>query len=86
MSRGWESKDVEGQVEEALAKRERPIKPGKTDEQIAAEHELGSLEMNRTRILNELEASRNPRYREMLAANLKDIEAKLSEFRRTSSP
>jgi len=37
--------------------------------------------MSRTRVLHDLEAANNPRYREILQAALKHLDDKLSELR-----
>jgi hypothetical protein len=77
MARGWESKSVEAQIED-----------NQFDEQQAhlsrAERELRqkkeSLLLSRTRIVEELKTSRNPRYKKMLTDALADLDQKLAEF------
>lgn len=77
MARGWESKSVEAQIED-----------NQFDEQKAhlnrAERELRqkkeSLLLSRTRIVEELKNSSNPRYKKMLNDALADLDQKLAEF------
>ena len=80
MARGWESKSVESQMEEAatratLAKR-RPL----TAEEIRLEREREGLELSRTRVLQDLASAHNPKYREMLQRSLEFLEEKLKAF------
>jgi len=81
MARGWESKSVESQIESAEFRR-RPSR-GKplTAPEAARLRERENLEMSRTRVLHDLEAANNPRYREILQAALKHLDDKLSELR-----
>jgi hypothetical protein len=77
MARGWESKSVEAQIEAAEA-RPRAATPALTAAEMAARREREILELSRTRVLRELEASRNPRYVELLRRELAALEKKLS--------
>jgi hypothetical protein len=79
MARGWESKDVEMQLEEAEQARQQRNAPKLTPEQMAAMHERESLELSRSRVLADLNAASNPRYREMLQRSLKFLEEKLAK-------
>ncbi len=75
MARGWESKSVEQQQEEATASQPQ----GKllTPEQIADQHRLRGLELSRQRILQQLEVASNPQHRSMLESALADLDAQL---------
>lgn len=77
MARGWESKSVEEQIESAERRRPNAGVRLKTVEEIEFEHECASIEMNRTRILHEMDAATHPRHREMLAAALRHLDSKL---------
>ena len=82
MARGWESKSVESQIESA----ETHVHPS-SDERISpAEMELlrkkESLNLSRTRVLRELEASQNPRYRSLMQKALADLNSELSRLDR----
>jgi hypothetical protein len=79
MARGWESKSVEAQIE--LAESRRPAKRGPAVSAVQAERtkKRESLLLSRTRVVHDLEAAHNPRYREILLAALKHLDDKLSE-------
>ena len=64
----------------AEAKRERVQNPPKSAEQLRRETELQTLELNRLRIAHDLEASSNPRHREMLQASLKYLDEKIADL------
>jgi hypothetical protein len=81
MSRGWESKDVESQMEEAAARRAAARQTPPSAEQVRLQSERQSLELSRTRVLKDLEASTNPRRREQLEAALLHLERKLAELK-----
>lgn len=76
MARGWESKSVEQQQDEAATKKE----PGQllTPEQIAEKQRRQGLELSRQRILQQLQVACSPRHRQMLEAALKDIDLRLA--------
>jgi uncharacterized membrane protein YccC len=79
MSRGWESKSVESQMEEAAARRAAaPGQTPPTPEQLRIGSARESLELSRKRVLNDLEAATHPRRREQLAAALRHLEQKLA--------
>jgi hypothetical protein len=77
MARGWESKSVESQIESA----EAHVRPSFDAHLQAGELDLlrkkGTLMLSRTRVLRELETSRNPRYRSQLEKALTDLNAEL---------
>lgn len=75
MARGWESKAVEQQQEEAAANK--TSRAPKSAEQIAAEQRRQSVELSRQRILQQLQVACNPRHREMLERALADLDAQL---------
>ena len=65
VARGWESKSVEAQQAEATDKsaiRKPPMSP----EAAARWREKESLRLSRQRVLQQLEASQNPRHRKQL--------------------
>jgi hypothetical protein len=78
MSRGWESKDVESQMEEAALRRAAPKPTPPTPEQLRIESERESLELSRRRVLGDLKAATNPRRREQLESALRHLEQKLA--------
>jgi hypothetical protein len=81
MSRGWESKDVESQMEEAAARRAASRQTPPSAEQIRLQSERQSLELSRTRVVKDIEAATNPRRREQLEAALQHLDRKLAELK-----
>ncbi len=78
MARGWESKAVEAQMEEALAQPQ----PGKvilTPKETARLREREGLLLHRTRVLHDIAAARNPRYQEVLKAALAHLDERLAQ-------
>jgi hypothetical protein len=80
MARGWESKEVESQIESAQSKRAAARNAPLTSEQIRNQQQRESLEMSRTRVLRDLETVTHDRYREQLQSALKHLEQKLAEL------
>ena len=81
MSRGWESKDVESQMEEGAAQRAAPHQTPLSQDQIRVRTERESLELSRTRVLKDLESATHPRRREQLEGALQHLNRKLAELR-----
>jgi hypothetical protein len=75
MARGWESKSIEQQQEEASAEkvRRKPLTP----EQIAKENRRKGLELSRQRMAQQMETASNPKYRQMLERALADLDKEL---------
>jgi hypothetical protein len=63
MARGWESKSVEAQQEEAGAQSSRSGKRKMGAEEAAAFREKENLRLARQRVLQQLEASSNARHK-----------------------
>ena len=76
MARGWESKSIEQQQEEASNPAQ---KKGKqlTREQIVERQRRNGLELSRQHILQQLERASNPQHRAMLEKALADLNAQL---------
>ena len=78
MARGWESKDVESQMEAtAAAKPENREQP--TEARLRDQERKG-IELSRTRILNDLQSATNPNHRKSLEAALAHLDKKLAEL------
>lgn len=77
MARGWESKSVEQQQEEAGARKEK-VRATLTPEQIARENQRKGLLLSRERVLQQLASATNPRHRQMLEAALAELDAQLN--------
>jgi hypothetical protein len=76
VARGWESKSVEAQQEEAKDKgNQRRVTM--SVEEAAVFREKENLRLSRQRVLQQIEASTNPRHREVLKAALADLDGKL---------
>ena len=75
MARGWESKAIEQQQEEATTKSSKG--PRLTPEQVAEKQRRSALELSRARIAQQLATASNPKHRQMLEAALKDLDAQL---------
>jgi hypothetical protein len=78
MARGWESKDVEAQVESAEAK-----KSGHETKEFAQqlrEQSIKDLQLSRTRIVNDLASATNPNHRKSLEAALAHLDKKIADL------
>jgi hypothetical protein len=75
MARGWESKSVEQQQEEATSSQ--PHGKLLTPEEIAEQNKRRGLELSRMRILQQLEVASNPKHRSMLETALAELDAQL---------
>jgi hypothetical protein len=80
MSRGWESKDVESQQEEAAAKRSAGRQTPLSADELRLQSEQKSLELSRTRVLKDIETASHPRRREQLQAALRHLDQKLADL------
>jgi phage terminase Nu1 subunit (DNA packaging protein) len=80
MARGWESKSVEEQIELA-AEKAASLKSAKKmgEAEAARQRELESLQLSRTRVLQDMAASNNPRYKEMLQRSLDFLDQKVAQ-------
>jgi hypothetical protein len=82
MARGWESKSVESQIEQAVADRRTAASPERRPEELAHERERECLQLSRTRVLQDLAVATNPKYRELLERSLSFLNDKLAAFER----
>jgi hypothetical protein len=81
MARGWESKSVEGQVEEAQTKDDR--KPNRTlsPEEAEKRRRRSVLQLSRVQVERQLENAPEGRYREQLMRALADLDAQLADLK-----
>lgn len=79
MARGWESKSVEEQQAEAS---DKPAKERlrMNAEQAAAFREKENLRLSRRLVLQQIEASSNPRHRKLLEDTLGALDEKLNRL------
>ncbi len=78
MARGWESKSVEAQIEESksdssIQNNSKPASQEEVHERIRRDN----LQLSRKRILQQLEASTNERYSELLRRSLAELDGQL---------
>lgn len=78
MARGWESKGIEAQQEEAL--RDRRKGPVLTEAQRTAAVERRTLELARARAAADLSRATAPAHRRMLEQALAELDTKLSRL------
>lgn len=84
MARGWESKAVEGQVQEFQdrdsAGKKRPLTPSELESRRRRE----VLLLSRARVQKDLQSSRNARHREQLNRALADLDSQLAALKDTA--
>ena len=78
MARGFESKSVESQQEEA--QRTKSVRPALTEEEKARQAEKTGLELALAQTQSELEAACRPAHREMLKLRLDAIRARIEDL------
>jgi hypothetical protein len=81
MARGWESKAVEGQVQEFESKESRTQKRQLSQDQKEIRRKIEILLLSRARVEKELQSSENPRYREQLNRALIDLDAQIAKLK-----
>jgi len=80
MARGWESKDVESQVEATEAPQQKPGSGPKTPEELIREEQRKDLQLSRIRIVNDLASATHPNHRKSLEAALAHLEKKIADL------
>ncbi len=78
MARGWESKEVESQMEAAQERLREAQRPKLPAEEMQRQSEIESLQLSRKRVLDDMEAARNPKYRAMLQKSLSFLDEKIA--------
>ena len=79
MARGWESKDVESQMEAIGEAKEKAEKKDKAEVDLARSQQRKDLELSRIRISNDLQSATNPHHRKSLEAALAHLDKKIKE-------
>jgi TATA-binding protein-associated factor Taf7 len=79
MARGWESKAVADQIEEGESRQQQPSKTQATREQRVLKERLDSLQLSKSRLLQQLEHARHPAHRNVLLNGLKALEKEIEE-------
>jgi hypothetical protein len=80
MARGWESKSVEAQIDMAESRRTGVRRKAPSPETLELIRKKETILLSRTRVVRELGAAQNPRYRAVLTKALADLDAQLSTF------
>jgi len=80
MARGWESKSVASQMDSAAAAKMARISERKTPADLERQSERNSLMLSRTRVLHDLEAACNPRYRQQLEEALRYLDRQIADL------
>jgi hypothetical protein len=81
MARGWESKSVATQIDSAENHHHRVLKHKTlSPDRLELVRRKETLLLSRRRIVHELEASENPRYRVVLDKALAGLDAQLSDI------
>jgi hypothetical protein len=80
MARGWESKAVEDQIDDAERTRRAGAKPALTPAEMERQSRKDGLLLSRTRTLNALQGSCDARYRALLERTLAHIDAELASL------
>jgi hypothetical protein len=81
MARGWESKSVEAQIDMANVPHQRAALEHSPDPvKLELIRQKENLLLSRIRVVRELSAAQNPRYRVQLSKALADLDAKLTNI------
>jgi hypothetical protein len=81
MARGWESKSIEAQIDEAEVHHpSAALQNTLPAEKLELIRKKESILLSRTRVERDLESARNPRYKAILTKALADLDAQLSSF------
>jgi hypothetical protein len=80
MARGWESKGVEGQVQERETKEDRKNKKQVSQDQVEVRRQRGILMLSRAQVETQLKGAQAERYREQLTRALADIDSQLAKL------
>jgi hypothetical protein len=84
MARGWESKSVEAQkesVDNAKKGAAAAAASAANAEQLDRKRQRDVLELSRKKVLADMEATTNPRYKTTLEAALKHLDKQISSLR-----
>lgn len=79
MARGWESKSVESQIDQAAENKSNNSNAPLSDNEKKAKREREILLLARARVLQQIEASPNERYTESRRQALKELDEKLGK-------
>jgi hypothetical protein len=80
MARGWESKSVEDQIDNAKADRDAQVTPRLSARDRERHTRTQSLRLSRARIVGLLKSTQSERYRAQLERTLEHLDAQLREL------
>jgi len=83
MARGWESKSVEDQMEEAQRSQGETERQTQAPEERERRRKVESLKLERSRLTEQLERARSETYRRMIQQSLDAIEAEIAALSAT---
>jgi hypothetical protein len=78
MARGWESKSVEDQIEEARRSQGAYEARLQTPEERARERKVESLKLERSRLIEQLKRARSEAHQRMVRQSLEAIEEEIA--------
>ena len=78
MARGWESKGVEAQIEDAERGRAAPVRGYLSPEQAEICRKKEGILLSLARVRRDLETARNPRYQSILRQTLNHLLGQLT--------
>jgi len=77
MARGWESKAVEDQMEQATQSEEEPRRSARSSDEVQRKNRLDALRLTRSRLSEQLQKARTVTHRQMLHQSLRAIDAEI---------
>jgi len=80
MARGWESKSVEAQTDEAESLRSADLENVPDPETLELIRKKETILLSRIRVVRDLKSAQNPRYKALLNKALLDLDAQLAAF------
>jgi archaellum component FlaC len=78
MARGWESKSIEDQIEEARRSQGASDGVVRSSEERERERKVESLKLERSRLTEQLNRARSETYQQMIRQSLKAIEEEIA--------
>ena len=80
MARGWESKAVADQIEEGESRQAQAPRTETSPEERELKDRFDSLQLSKSRLLQQLERAPKPAHRNVLLNGLKAVEKELEEI------
>jgi hypothetical protein len=78
MARGWESKSIEAQIDEAESLRSADLENIPSPETLELIRRKETITLSRIRVVRDLNSALNPRYKAQLNKALLDLDAQLA--------